>query len=206
MTDKRIMIIPRERLFGAAGEYYFQDFRPHTETSDFESRILEHATFMPRNLVEDDPNLKQPIAYCTIINPRTKKVFAYQRAKTDKDYAERRLQGKYSWGIGGHIEEQDIENPIIESMLRELREEIGIRDISPTIVGYINDDEDSVGKVHFGLLYLVKTSLKRIRPISPEILQGKFRKLKELEELCERMDIEVEGWSEIIVGPLTNFL
>ena len=114
-NEQLIMVVKRDLLFL---EDYFHGFKPNTV--NFESRILKNYEYMKRGLAEDDPNYKQPIAYNIIINPEIEKVFVYQRSPDDKRYGEKRLQGKWSFGIGGHIEKIDSKNPIKESMLKEI--------------------------------------------------------------------------------------
>lgn len=204
--DKLIMVVGRDELFR---NDYFQGFRNANEI-DYVSRILENLVWMRRADAEINPEYKQPIAYSTIINPILKKVFAYQRSKQDKDYPEKRLQGKWSWGVGGHIEKLDTnsKNPIEASFLRELGEEVEIpekiQDIR--VLGYVNDDKDDVGKVHFGILYVVETDSAEILPKDPEIAEGRLRTLSELEEICSSPDFIIEGWSKIALEPLRTVL
>lgn len=198
-NEKQIIVVENKILFGGD---YFQGFRPGTEI-DYESRILSNIKIMKRGLAEKDSYHKQPIGYIIVINPKTKQVFAYQRASEIK-LVEERLQGKWSWGVGGHIEPLDINNKnlIRESMLRELSEEIGLETKNyPKILGYINDDNDDVGKVHFGLLYVLETS-ENIKPKDGEMASGRFVSLGELEKICSSPDSQVEAWSKIAMGPL----
>ncbi|MAG19961.1 hypothetical protein CL618_00840 [archaeon] len=200
--DQSILVVPTELLFLDGS---FQGFQ--TPTTDYEARILDNSRYIRRGSAEEDPTFKQPIAYCTVVNPGLKQVFAYQRSKLDPDYPEKRLQGKWSWGVGGHIEQSDgeSENPIQDSMLRELEEEIdGLKNPQISVLGYINYDQDEVSQVHFGILYLVQTDSQIILPKDPEMAHGKFRRLNELEEICETE--QVEAWSEIALQPLKEQL
>ena len=200
-NEQLIMVVKRDLLFL---EDYFHGFKPNTV--NFESRILKNYEYMKRGLAEDDPNYKQPIAYNIIINPEIEKVFVYQRSPDDKRYGEKRLQGKWSFGIGGHIEKIDSKNPIKESMLREINEEIRIPiGFNERILGYINDDTNSVGKVHFGILYIVETDAKEIIPKDKEIKEGKFRSLEEIAKIIGSEDYNLEKWSEISFRPLKEF-
>src|SRR3989344_5268964 len=116
---KEIMVIHKDLLFI---NDLFNGFKKYDER-DYESRILKNFTYMRRGDVEENPEYKQPIAYCAIINPYLRKVFAFQRSKKDKDYAEKRLQGHWSWGVGGHIDKEDYKNgknPLNRSMEREI--------------------------------------------------------------------------------------
>jgi predicted NUDIX family phosphoesterase len=195
---REIMVVERKILL--SGDNYFEGFRPKGKIN-YESIILNNFKWMERSSAEENPDFKQPIAYSLIVNPSLRKVFAYQRSLDDKKYSEKRLQGKWSWGVGGHINKIDIrkgENPIYTSMLRELREEIKIMGVieTPIILGYINQ-EDKVGGVHFGLLSLIETNAKKIIPLDPEIKEGGLKTISELEEICNSSEFIVEGWSRI---------
>ena len=209
MPEKEIMVVSREKLFRGQ---VFQGFQKSGRI-DYEARVLHDYEWMERETAEQTPEFKQPIAYTLIINPTLRQVFAYQRAKQDEKYKEKRLQGKWSWGVGGHINRSDIslgsKNPIRESFFRELEEEVGVRrtrDEAILILGYINDDRDSVGSVHFGILYGLITELTKIHPKDQEIAEGRLRTLDELETICSNPSFTVENWSQIALEPLRTIL
>ena len=204
-NDRFVMVIKRNILFG---DDYFQGFR-YANIVDYKSRILENYEWMERNSAEKNLQYKQPIGYSIIINPFSKQIFAYQRPSTE-EYSEKRLWGKWSWGIGGHIEKLDIvhsEDPINASILRELNEEVGVKVKSSDLklLGYVNDDTDEVGRVHFGLLYVVKVP-KVIKPKDTEIKNGELKTIKELEEICNSFECVIEEWSKISLKPLKEYL
>lgn len=201
--DQMIMVVKKEILLGAN---YFQGFKLSNEF-DYESIILNNFEYVRRGDAEEDQTHKQPIGYSLIINPSLKQVFVYQRSSK---HDEKKLQGKCSWGIGGHIEKVDIqaENPISESMKRELSEEVKGLEKNPEIevLGYINDDKDTVGKVHFGILYVVKTNSTILKPLDPEGETGELKPINELEKICSSSKLIVEGWSKIALNPLKKYL
>jgi predicted NUDIX family phosphoesterase len=196
-AEKRmIMVVERATLFK---ERSFAGFLP-AEARDYEALIVANATYRPRELAEKDPSFKQPIAYAAIVNPALGRVFAYQRASEAARYDEARLRGKWSWGVGGHIEETDARgrNPIRESLRRELAEEIIIPGtFSLAVAGYINDDETDVGAVHFGILYIAETDATEVSPRSPEIAAGGLHPIERLEEIMRAPACSVETWSAI---------
>lgn len=209
-NNQLIMAVKREILF--SNNDYFEGFKAAAEI-DYESRILKNFQCIERSRIEDDPEYKQPIGYSIIVNPLLKQVFVYQRGVEDTKYHEKRLQGKWSWGVGGHITQSDIktENPIYGNIFRELKHEIGIRKIgiqNPylTLLGYINNDTDDVGKVHFGMVYIVEINSRNIKPKSPEIKEGQLRKLEELEKICLSPEFIVEEWSKIVLNPLKSYI
>jgi len=207
--DKQIIVVERSILFGKNNEQYFQGFRGHNEF-DYESRILANLKIMRRGDAEVNPSHQQPIGYTVLVNPKTKQVFLYQRAAKDKDYGEKRLQGKISWGAGGHIEPFDIQkgNPIRESVAREvISEEVEIigNYSEPKVLGYINDDTNDVGRVHFGILYVIEVD-GNAKPKEAEMSRGEFVSVPELERVCASDEFDVETWSRISLEPLKKYL
>ena len=198
------MAIKRDDLF--EGDY-FQGFKS-AEDVDFQERILDNYNYVKRGEAEEDEELKQPIGYLVLVDENDR-IFAYQRALKDNNYAEKRLQGRWSWGVGGHVDKVDdkSKNPIKKSVIRELDEEISldgeIEEIE--VLGYINDDSDSVGKVHFGILYMVKISGSAEAGDS-EITNEGLREISELKDIVNDKDTEVEQWSKIALKSLEKIL
>ena len=217
MANREIMVIGRDILFK---DFTFQGFSPHGKY-DFESIILANSQYMEREKAEINSEFKQPIAYTAIINLEDRKIFAYTRSKQDKNYKEKRLQGKFSIGLGGHIDkkENNESNPIKASRDRELKEEVRILGYSeePQLLGYINDDSNDVGKVHFGLLYYLPTDARTISPLDQEIEKCKFYNYKRLGNMINNHDDRgrashffklqnVEGWTRIAITPIVDLL
>lgn len=192
-----VMVVERDVLLG---ERSFQGFSP-AAAYDYESIILRSSRYAPRRNVEQDPSFKQPIAYCVITNPSASLVFAYRRATGEGEYDEERLRGKWSIGIGGHIGLADSDaspDPIRASMQRELEEELFWEGpFRPRIIGYINDDVDMVGKVHFGLLYLTETDALKISPRTEEISVARMVSAREWGAMIASGNDAIEGWSLI---------
>ena len=204
-NDKRILVVAREHLFSE--QPAFQGFQDHVHY-DYEAVILNHSTLRRRGDVEEDPFFKQPIAYSLIVNPSFAEVFVYQRASHHKDYGEKRLQGKWSLGVGGHIEQPDLHNgnPIRTSSLRELQEEVSILgSITLNVLGYINDDANPVGQVHFGILYLLETNARTVVSNSPEMANGALYRFHDLTQMCSSPSYDFEEWSRIALEPLKSY-
>jgi len=209
--DQIIIAVDRHILFGKSvgeghnGADHFEGFRPHHEI-DYENRILSNIKHHKRGDIEEDPSLQQPICYNLIVNPTTKKVFAYQRAD-NKNADESRLWGKWSWGVGGHVEKKDTKgNPLRESSIRETEEEVqGLTNASSKIIGYVNSEANDVDAVHFCILYLVETDAIKLTPLDKEIAKGEFFSLSELEDIGNSKDCEVENWSKIALNPLKQY-
>lgn len=206
-SERLIMAVERGLLLG---EDHFEGFRSEREV-DYEVRILGNYKYMKRGPLEEDPSHKQPIAYALIVNPGLRRIFAYRRAEKDEHYGEKRLQGMWSWGVGGHIErrtEGGDGNPIHSSLLRELGEEVSMNGQVTRIkkLGYINNEQKHVERVHFGILYLIETDSTEIKPEAPEIAEGRLMELSELEEILASEDCKVEEWSKIALGPLRELI
>ncbi len=218
--NKLIVVVKNKVLFGDGNEDYFEGFRP-AEEINYESRILKNYKIMRRGSTEEpkdhpkgnaelNTDYKQPIGYTILFNPNLKKVFAYQRSSKDEKYCEKRLQGKWSWGFGGHIEPSDNVkgNMLRESVMREVtREEVLIdgKIIDMKSMGYINYDSNDVSKVHFAMLYGLSTDAERIVAKDKEIARVELLSLSELEEMCS-LGANVEAWSRIALEPLRKLL
>ncbi len=203
--EQSIMVVARDALFAPG---YFTGFAP-ASAADYETLVLEHAAYMRRGDAEHDPRVKQPIAYTIVCHRPSARVFAYQRATEAGRYDETRLRGKWSWGVGGHIDRADgaAANPIRASMERELAEEIRVGGpIAARVLGYINDDATDVGTVHFGILYLAELAVPDASPRDPEIARGRLHTLAELDAIMRARDATVEDWSRIAWGPLATAL
>ncbi len=79
-------------------------------------------------------------------------------------------------------------------MLREVKEEFHLgATFSCDPAGVINDDSTEVGKVHFGLLYLLRVSSPDMSVAEEGKHTGQWATLAELQSHYERM----ETWSQI---------
>lgn len=190
---KEALVVPRAILFK---ERYFNGFLSASEC-DYLASILANHTYHARGEeLERNESLQQIIPYVWIVNPKTQEVFLYRRAG-GTNYSEKRLHHKVSGGIGGHIERQDASNPIYEGMMRELREEVTMENYpAPRIIGYLNDDSDSVGKVHFGVVALAETTSSVLKG-DDEMSEGRFYTLKEAEALLSDPLMDVEPWTRL---------
>lgn len=192
---REILVVKREVLFN---EHDFEGFLDVVKR-DYIDRILKNYEYRERNdELESNPSFKQIIPYVWIVNPLSKKIFAYQRASGKKNYSERRLMNKWSCGVGGHIDrdsEEGTDNPITRAMMRELMEEVKMNKYPmPKIVGYLNYETDSVGQVHFGVVAIAET-IERVEKGDNEMAHGKFYSVDELEEIFNDSRNEIETWT-----------
>lgn len=190
---EKILVVPREKLFE---NIFFEGFEREKITYYLE-RIRKYSIFIKRFLVENDSNYKQIIPY--LIIKFKNKYFMFQRFPIG---AEDRLFHKYSVGIGGHINEKDVKKnkDLINSGLeREFGEELIYRGkLKSKIIGCINDDFDDVGKVHFGIAYLIEIESSGIEVREKSKMEGK---LVNKEDLLKNKN-KMERWSQIIIDNL----
>lgn len=159
----------------------------------FETLVKNYGQFMPRSLAENDPSWKQVIPY--MVFRYQDKYFLMQRTSAG---GEARLHNKYSLGIGGHINENDIDrNSVLEWGEREFEEEVEyIGEYSAQPLGLIYDPKDLVGRVHLGYLILLEGSSPDIFIRETEKLTGKFASL---DEVLTHFD-HLESWSQFVVS------
>lgn len=197
-TDKtpieQVLVIPTS-VFRETG--YFQGFSD--ETDRYLNVILDpkHASYRPRNLMEDDPSFKQLIPYC--IFECDGQVFQYQRGTSQ---GEARLHAKRSIGVGGHVSTLDLNGEgcaYTEGMKREIEEEVFLTaEWSEKCVGLINDDETEVGKVHLGVVHVFHLETPDLKPREASMVDSGFWSPS---EMLNRLD-EFETWSQICLKAL----
>jgi predicted NUDIX family phosphoesterase len=213
--NERVLCIPRSILTMVG---LFQGFRPLNSAGDPVLSALFHAKtahFLERARVEQDPNWKQLIPYVifhTVATTTAHWLFQYQRTKQQ---GEERLHGLRSIGVGGHIRPDDsslatpsqsVGGPFDQycgGLARELQEEVQLQvpTESQAIIGLVNYEADSVGRVHLGIVheYRLDSTVSRdlgprelIRPLEPSMADVGFWSM---DELLRRID-EFETWSQ----------
>ena len=157
--------------------------------------ILANHSFRSRAIVEEDPSFKQIIPYIVI---RHEKRYLLMR-RTNRQ-TESRLHGKYSLGIGGHI--NDLDDPgsakdvIRAGLERELNEEVEIRGnrTSLDLAGIISDDSTPVGQVHLGLVFILQTDSDQCSIREADLMTAEWATVESLREKFPLM----ETWSQIV--------
>lgn len=189
---KEALVVDTDVLFR---DYHFEGFLP-IEEYDFITPILENYSYKVRGEeLEHDSLLQQIIPYVWLVNRDKKKVFAYTRIP-GKEYVEKRLMQKFSCGLGGHIDREDSENPIINAMNRELREEIIMNNYpKPDLVGYVNLEHD-VHEVHFGIVAIADTKETDITS-ADGVKEGGWYTISEIEQAFTDPTKDVEEWTRV---------
>ena len=199
--DEKILGFPRA-LFEQLG--VFQGFSPDVERSLPAILDTKINSFRLRPQAESDPSLKQVIPYVVITDGE--RVLHYVRGKKA---GEQRLVAKGSIGIGGHINDEDHSlfavgmDAFRAAVEREVREELNVEggfDAKP--VGLINDDSVEVGRVHFGVVHVLRRRPEQVRKREQVIAQQEWLTPAELRERRERM----ETWSQFCLDNLQSIL
>lgn len=217
--SEQILVVERERLFAEGAFQGYRSFQGHESLLE---AIAGGHHFTARGPAEENPALKQIIPYVLVRHGDA--FLLYQRLKGG---GEKRLHGNLSLGIGGHINPVDFEpswrqeaveidftpfldqceavsgaglvmNILENSVQREVSEEVSTTASGQArILGFLNDDSNAVGEVHFGLVFELAIS-------APEVT---IREVESLElvgwltagELAERKE-GMETWSALALG------
>lgn len=190
MLEEQILVVPRARLFAGSAVHGFTT----VDAAAYRDRARIFGEFRRRAEMEADPSMKQIIPY--MIVRHGSRFFLFQRTTAG---GEPRLHGKFSIGVGGHVNRADVEgatDPMDAGLRRELEEELLIDGTwRARLVGVLNDDTNSVGQVHFGLVHIVEVGSPEISVRESDTLTGRLADAAELRGLYDRM----ETWSQLIL-------
>ena len=201
IADENVLVFPRS-LFEQLG--IFQGFSP--DVNRYLPAILDAKNnhFMPRAKAETDPQFKQVIPYVLITDDES--ILHYVRGKKA---GEQRLAAKGSLGIGGHINDEDHTlfafgmQAFQDAVKREVCEELSIQGgFNARPVGLINDDSTEVGRVHFGVIHVLRCKPEQVKKNEQVITQVEFVRIEELKAKREQM----ETWSQLCLDHLDAIL
>jgi predicted NUDIX family phosphoesterase len=163
---------------------------------DVLKRIVQHGLFRKRSELEEDTSFKQIIPYAIISTIDSFYVFRRISGQTEK-----RLHNKLHLGVGGHMNPGSStktgEKYLINELKREFFEEVKllngclIEDIE--FIGFINDDSIPVGRVHIGLLYIIRLSGKDVVINETDKMSAEWIDKNDLSGYYE----EMETWTKI---------
>lgn len=168
--------------------------------------ILSNLCSIPRDSAEEDPSYKQLVVYA-LINAGGR-YLSYRRTSRT---TEARLRAKNSIGIGGHVNTGDEmqlslfgEDFITGAMWREVNEEVKISSPvmgPPELLCFINDDSTEVGRVHFGVAWMLSLESPDVSLKGEKGIGGlEFLGLGELEKNID----SYENWSKVMIDYLVN--
>jgi predicted NUDIX family phosphoesterase len=186
---------------------WFQGFK--LDYAPYLSRIFApgRCHFLRRDAVEHDPSWKQIIPYVLVVSEG--KVLFYVRGQQS---GEERLVRKGSIGFGGHISVAD--NSLFHdhsnafdmyssAVVREINEEVELTaSHGDRITGVINDENDEVGRVHFGIVHRWHVSEPKVKKREQLITQLQFISPADLQS----REHLLEGWSRICLRNLQQIL
>lgn len=205
-----VFVVPRSALFP---EFYPHGFVPFGASAgmvareSFERAVSEEGFFVERERAERTPAWKQVIPYTIVCS--ADKVLLTRRTKRG---GEARLHDKHSIGIGGHLNPEDAiathdmrRDPITNGSDREMREELAVRgEYEVRRLGLLNDDSNSVGAVHVGVVQ-VATVRAPVEIREREQLEGRLVTIDELRKLLAD-GANFETWSQLLIPHLDGLL
>ena len=192
--DEEVLCI-RESLIQSLGA--FEGFQTRVDAYLPEILKATNQSFLSRRLCETDPSFKQLIPYVLVYYEEGGETYLFQYVR-GSGQGEKRLHALRSLGIGGHISTEDTSGTDLyqTGMDRELDEEV-IFDNKPNapIVGLIYDPSNEVGKVHLGVVHLMKLDGPTMRAREEDLLESGFLSLAQVRNEIDRL----ETWSRLCV-------
>lgn len=158
-------------------------------------KIAQEGFFLERTQAEQDPTYRQVIPYALV-----RYLGQYFLMRRTQGGGEARLHNRYTLGVGGHINPEDIgQNPLLAGLRRELREEVGVRQYTARPVGFIIMADSPVSMVHAGVVFVVDSE-DEPQVVEADKLEGRLVGLEEIWVVYERL----EGWSKVVVDWLAR--
>ncbi len=183
MTGELVYVVPRAAVPDAAGWHGLR-----TDGLEAFVAALERAgRYEPRDEMERDPSFKQVIPYLVLRDgPR---YFLMQRTTAGRD---ERLHGRYSIGVGGHLNPGD--GGVLGGLRREWAEEL-VADFEPEfrLVALLNDDTTDVGSVHLGAIFVADAAGRPVAIRETDKLTGSFVEPGAVEAVADGL----ETWSRL---------
>ena len=172
-------------LFGEWGEY-------------FEQLALSQPEWLARDEAEENPDYQQIIPWA-LFRVGDK----YLELKRQQQSAHTRLYHRYSLGVGGHVFQDELEQyPDLKQWIKaKFLEEIQYQGqvLSVRCIGVVNDNSDSLGKHHFGIVYLIEGDSQTVA--SQKYTQLKFSSLSDM----SGSDIGfLDRWSQMVYHQLAD--
>ena len=204
---REVMVVSNKALFwNMEKETKFYS----NEEVDFEKKILENYEYMVRGEAEVNFEYKQPIWYGIVLNNKDE-IFVYKRWGAKSNAWDQRLHNKIAIWVWGHIEkeDEDLKNPISDSLVREIEEELNIaeKDVkSVEAIWYINNEKDIVSQVHIWVAYIVRVNTSNFELLDWELDNWEFVSLSTLEGMFDSGNYDVEGWSMIVLDAVKKYL
>ncbi len=195
---EQVLVVPRELLFSGQAPHGFVpiDLDARRSTGWLEA-IRVHGRFASRAEVEHDPSRKQIIPYAVVVG----RGHMLLLRRLDGG-GERRLHHLYSVAVGGHLNPSDAHegDPLATGARRELLEEVAIGRGSMGIIGFVNDETNPVGSVHFGVVFRVEVEGRDPTSREPTELEASFLPIKDVLGRFRLDHASFETWSRLVLG------
>lgn len=185
MTDEeRVFVVPRAAVPDAARWYGVRT----AGLEAFVEGVERDGRYEPRPAMEQDPSFKQIIPYLVLRDGS--RYFLMRRTTAGGDP---RLHGRYSIGVGGHLNPGD--GGLLGGLRREWDEEL-VAGFVPDfrLVALLNDDTTPVGAVHLGAIYLADAAGRPVAIRETDKLSGDFAEADAVNEVRDRL----ETWSALV--------
>ncbi len=195
-----VWVVPRASLFPSFAPHGLLALEPTVLEERFLRVAREEGFFVERRWAETQPAYKQPIPYVAVL--RDGEALCLTRLSAQ---GEKRLHGKRSIGVGGHINPCDADGAgelFMRACERELREELTLPPAAPLPlrpIGLLNDDSTPVGAVHVGLVYALDARALEVGIRETSAMTGRFEPLSALRALAAGEDSPFESWSALLL-------
>jgi len=183
----------------------FESIDSETESKLFED--IKNGFFSSRYDCEDDELILQFIPYVIIFGEDSRgnpSVFSYVRSSKIEDYGDKRLFGKHSIGVGGHVSEEDGPDYIKRCLEREMDEEVNIHGnfSQPRLTGTLMAYDKPIDRVHLGLIYATHTK-GMVSPKERSLVSGEMVSINEIRDGYHE-NAETETWTRILIPHLNE--
>ncbi len=158
-TKQRVLSVRSRTIAGALDQCKF--YSKEQKSKYVLEQIRRFGKYIDRDQLERAPEFKQ-IVSCAVVY-RDNKILCIRRTKKSN---RRALALRWTVMIGGHVDDLDegSKSPILNCLLRELREELGVIPISlPELIGVVFDPATPVGRLHLGIVYKAKIDSDQIK-------------------------------------------
>ena len=190
MSDERVFVVPRTAVIDEAGWYGLRT----DGLEAFVAALERDGRYEARDRMEVDPAFKQVIPYLVLRDGE--RYFLMQRTAAGGDA---RLHGRYSIGVGGHLNPGD--GGLLGGLRREWHEEL-VADFVPDfrLVALLNDDTTEVGAVHLGAVYVGDAGGRPVAIRETDKLSGSFVGAPAVAAVADRL----ETWSRLVFESLAG--
>ncbi|HHY45514.1 MAG TPA: DNA mismatch repair protein MutT [Firmicutes bacterium] len=198
VPNELVLSVPTAELYAAVGEWR----GVRRDSPEIWRFLARKSVFRPRPELEENPAMKQLISYTLFVSDR--RVFVMKRLGTQ---GESRLHGLLSIGVGGHMNPAkeitwpgrrriaDLKALVTINTQREIKEEVCFPGKPPiSVLGFLNDDKNAVGRVHLGLVTVVHLPAPILAVRETDKMLGAWVEISKLGLLGK-----FESWSSLVL-------